>query len=184
MAVKKKATKKTSKTKPSKTAKKAGKGARSYPAAGTKAPDFSLESTAGKPVRLSDYRNKKIVVLYFYPKDNTSGCTREACGFREVMKASRSKRVEVLGVSCDSLASHERFKAKYALPFPLLADTEQEVVKKYGVWQQKTMAGRKYMGIVRTTFVIDRAGEVAKVYEKVKVDGHHDEVFDWIDANL
>lgn len=184
MAVKKKASKKTSKKKARKTTKRAAKGAGSYPAVGTKAPDFSLESTTGKPIRLSDYRNKKIVVLYFYPKDNTSGCTREACGFRDVMKASKSQRVEVLGVSCDSLASHERFKAKYALPFPLLADTEQDVVTKYGVWQQKTMAGRKYMGTVRTTFVIDKAGKVAKVYEKVKVDGHHDEVFDWIDANL
>jgi peroxiredoxin Q/BCP len=184
MAVKKKTSKKTSKKKAKTEKTKGARGAGSYPAVGTMAPDFSLDSTTGRPIRLSDYQNKKIVVLYFYPKDSTSGCTREACGFRDVMKASRSKRVEVLGVSCDSLASHERFKAKYALPFPLLADTAHDVAAQYGVWQQKSMAGRKYMGVVRTTFVIDKAGKLAKVYEKVKVDGHHDEVFDWIDANL
>jgi len=193
MAAKKgtrKAAKKTTKKKThakkvaKKSVKKAAPGRSPYPAVGSTAPDFTLDSTTGKPVKLSGYRNKKIVVLYFYPKDNTPGCTREACGFRDRVQASKSKRVEVLGVSCDSLASHEKFQAKYDLPFPLLADTDRKVVARYGVWQQKSMAGRKYMGVVRTTLVIDKAGKVAKVYEKVKVDGHHDEVFAWIDANL
>ena len=142
---------------------------------GSKAPDFTLKDHDGKSVKLSDFKGKK-VVLYFYPKDFTSGCTKESCDFRD--RSGEFKNTVILGVSSDSVESHEDFRHKYNLPFQLLADPEQEVQKKYGVWGEKSMYGRTYMGTVRTTYLIGPDGKVAKVWEKVKVDGHVDEVLE------
>ena len=142
---------------------------------GAKAPAFSLPADDGTTVALADLRGKK-VVLYFYPKDDTSGCTTEACEFRDTWTSVRKKGAVVLGVSPDGVKSHGRFKAKYELPFPLLADEDHAVAEAYGVWGEKSMYGRKYFGILRTTFVIDEAGRVAKVFEKVKPKGHAAEV--------
>lgn len=144
---------------------------------GHKAPDFTLETGDGETVRLSDLRGKK-VVLYFYPRDNTPGCTREACAFRDGMGKLRRLGATVLGVSTDSAASHKKFADKFDLNFPLLADTEKEVAIRYGAWQEKNMYGRKSMGIVRSTFVIDEDGKILKVFPRVKVDGHFDEVLE------
>ena len=155
-----------------------------YPAVGRMAPAFSLPGSNGATVRLSAFRDSKTVVLYFYPRDNTSGCTKQACEFRDASDVYRKAEIEVLGVSSDSLASHDRFMAKHDLSFTLLADVEHEVAEKYGVWQDKTMAGRKYKGIVRTTFVIDRAGKVAHVFERVRPVGHAEAVLHWIGENL
>ncbi len=142
---------------------------------GTKAPDFDLPSNGGKRLSLKSLRGKK-VVLYFYPKDNTSGCTREACAFRDNWDAVRKKGAVVIGVSADSPESHEKFAGKYALPFPLVSDEEKALLKAYGVWQKKSMYGRSFMGIVRSTFVIDERGMITHVFPKVKVDGHVEEV--------
>ncbi len=157
--------------------------ATSFPKVGRKAPAFSAPGSNGNQVKLSDFTGK-VVVLYFYPKDNTPGCTVEACGFRDAHNRLKKAGVEVLGVSPDSLKSHADFSEKFGLPFVLLADEKQEICKKYGVWRQKTMAGRKYMGVVRTTFVIDREGKIAHVFEKVKPEGHEDEVLAWIEEHL
>lgn len=137
---------------------------------GDKAPDFNLESTTGENVKLSDFKGQK-VVLYFYPKDDTPGCTKEACDFRDKY-ADIKKHAVVLGISADDLKSHNKFKEKYSLPFPLLADTEKEVVNAYGVWMQKSMFGKKYMGIQRATFIIDENGIIQKVWPKVSVITH------------
>jgi peroxiredoxin Q/BCP len=142
---------------------------------GAKAPAFSLPADDGSTVALEDLRGKK-VVLYFYPKDDTSGCTTEACEFRDTWTSVRKKGAVVLGVSPDGVKSHGRFKAKFELPFPLLADEDHAVAEAYGVWGEKSMYGRKYFGILRTTFIIDEAGRVAKVFEKVKPKGHAAEV--------
>ena len=142
---------------------------------GMRAPTFSLPSDQGKTVALKDLKGKK-VVLYFYPKDDTSGCTTEACEFRDNWATVRKAGAVVLGVSPDPVASHARFRDKYDLPFPLLADVDHLVAEAYGVWGEKSMYGRKYFGILRTTFVIDEAGRVAKVFEKVKPKGHAAEV--------
>lgn len=142
---------------------------------GIKAPDFTLEDQSGQPVHLADYRGK-VVVLYFYPKDSTPGCTKEACSFRDENTALADVGAVVLGVSRDSVNSHRRFADKYDLNFSLLADTDGEVCSAYGVLQEKTMFGKTGVGIVRTTYVIDQQGKVAKVFPKVKVDGHVDEV--------
>jgi len=139
------------------------------------APDFSLLADDGRTVRLSDLRGRP-VVLYFYPKDDTSGCTTQACGFRDAFPRFDDAEAVILGVSPDDVKSHVKFKAKYDLPFTLLADTGHTVAEAYGVWKEKSMYGRKYMGVERTTFLIDRAGNVAKVFEKVKPAGHADEV--------
>ena len=142
---------------------------------GKKAPLFTLENQDGKKISLKDFAVKN-VVLYFYPKDNTSGCTKEACNFRdEFPKFSKMKAV-ILGVSPDSVQSHKKFSAKYKLPFDLLSDEEKQVLEKYGVWKEKSMYGRKYMGVERSTFVIDRTGKVVKIFRKVKVENHNDEV--------
>lgn len=159
------------------------KEAASFPKAGRKAPAFSAPGSNGRQIKLSDLKGR-IVVLYFYPKDNTPGCTVEACGFRDAHSKLQKAEIEVLGVSPDSLKSHAGFVEKFGLPFVLLADENQEICKKYGVWRQKTMAGRKYMGVVRTTFVIDREGKIAHVFEKVKPEGHEDEVLAWIKEHL
>ena len=142
---------------------------------GTKAPDFDLPTNGGKHLSLKSLRGKK-VVLYFYPKDNTSGCTKEACAFRDNWGAVKKKGAVVIGVSADSVTSHDNFAGKYELPFPLVSDEKKELLKAYGVWQKKSLYGRSFMGIVRTTYVIDERGVISHVFPKVKVDGHVEEV--------
>ena len=142
---------------------------------GGKAPDFRGVTDTGEKIELKDLRGKT-VVLYFYPRDNTPGCTIEACGFRDSFAAFQEKKVAILGVSPDSVKSHEKFKARFKLPFPLIADGDHKIAEQYGAWQEKSMYGRKYMGIVRSTFVIDPQGKIAEVYEKVKVRGHVQDV--------
>jgi peroxiredoxin Q/BCP len=144
-------------------------------AVGRVAPEFTLPTDTGEPLRLRSLRGRP-VVLYFYPKDDTEGCTVEACEFRDVFPQFDARGAAILGVSPDGVKSHAKFKAKYGLPFTLLADTEHAVADAYGVWQEKSMFGRAYMGVVRTTFVIDARGRVARVFEKVKAQGHADEV--------
>ena len=147
---------------------------------GRKAVEFSLPDQTEKTRCLKDYRDRW-VVLYFYPKDNTSGCTQQACQFRDGVKQFKKREAVVLGVSPDSSASHEGFIAKLGLPFDLLADTEKKVCTAYGVWQQKSMYGKKYMGVVRTTYLIDPRGKVAHRWDKVKVPGHDDDVLTMLD---
>ncbi len=145
---------------------------------GSKAPDFLLPSTEGGPIRLSDFKGKKNVLLYFYPKDNTPGCTQEACDFRDANKKFGKNDTVILGVSADSLKSHDNFRSKFELPFPLLSDESKEVIKKYGVWKEKSMYGKKYMGIERTTFLINKEGKIQKIFPKVKVAGHSEAVLE------
>lgn len=142
---------------------------------GNKAPAFTLTSDAGEKVRLSELAGSP-VVLYFYPKDDTPGCTREACAFRDQSSTLKKLGATVLGVSPDDVASHEKFRDKYDLNFPLLADVGHKVAEKYGAWREKNMYGKKSMGIQRSTFLIDSAGKVAKVWKRVKVDGHDEQV--------
>ncbi len=143
---------------------------------GNKAPEFSAADQNVNKVKLSSFKGKKNVVLYFYPKDMTPGCTTEACDFRDQFK--KFKTTEILGVSIDSPEKHQKFIEKYDLPFTLISDVDQKVVNKYGVWQEKKLYGRKFMGIVRSTFIIDKSGVVRKIFPKVKVKGHIDEVLD------
>ena len=138
---------------------------------GDNAPDFTALADSGEKIRLKDFRGKK-VILYFYPKDDTPGCTREACDLRDSNARLAGKGAVVLGVSVDAVASHAKFKSKYDLPFPLISDEDHKIVEAYGVWKEKSMYGRKYMGTERTTFLIDEKGKIAQIYEKVKVDGH------------
>lgn len=145
------------------------------PTVGDVAPDFTVLTDAGKPLTLSSLRGKA-VVLYFYPKDDTSGCTTQACEFRDTFPRFKRGKAVILGVSPDSVKSHVKFKTKFALPFTLLADTEKTIVQGYDVWKEKSMYGRKYMGVERTTFLIDSTGVVRHVFEKVKPEGHADEV--------
>ncbi|MFN6963553.1 MAG: thioredoxin-dependent thiol peroxidase [Pyrinomonadaceae bacterium] len=142
---------------------------------GDKAPDFTAKDQDGRTVRLSDLRGKR-VVLYFYPKDDTPGCTKEACSFRDSYDVFAAKGIEVLGVSIDDERSHQKFVTKYDLPFTLLADTDKKIVNDYGVWGEKSMYGKKYMGTLRKTFLIDETGRIVKVFDKVKVAEHADEV--------
>lgn len=142
---------------------------------GNKAPQFTLPDSNGKKVSLKDYLGKK-VVLYFYPKDMTSGCTREACDFRDAHPNFKKLNAVVLGVSADSSASHQKFSDKYDLPFTLLSDEDKKVLGKYDVWKEKSMYGKKYMGIERTTVVINEDGKIQKIFPKVKVNGHIEEV--------
>jgi len=148
---------------------------------GQKAPDFTVMNDQGEKVKLSDFKGKK-VVLYFYPKDDTPGCTKEACAFRDGLSQIKKRGAEVVGVSIDSVASHEKFKDKFDLNFPLLADTDKKIVEAYGTWKEKSMYGKKYMGIERTTFVIDENGMISHIFPKVKVDEHYDEVLKAIDT--
>lgn len=134
---------------------------------GTKAPDFKLEDQKGEVHQLSDYLGKK-VILYFYPKDNTSGCTKQACGFAQVYPDILEKNAVILGVSKDSVKSHKKFQEKYNLPFTLLADPDHKVVEAYDVWKEKKMYGKTYMGIVRSTYLINEEGIIVKALEKVK----------------
>jgi peroxiredoxin Q/BCP len=149
---------------------------------GDSAPDFSLPDAGGKMVKLSDFSGK-FVVLYFYPKDDTPGCTVEACGFRDMKDEYEKMRIVVLGISPDDSAPHSKFAEKYRLPFTLLADEGAKIAEKYGAWGEKEKFGKKYMGVYRTTFVIGKDGRVAKVFEKVKPEGHNSEVLRWIEAN-
>ena len=144
---------------------------------GSKAPDFTLAADDGSKVKLSSLRGKP-VVLYFYPKDDTPGCTREACAFRDQKKSLAKLGATVLGVSADSVASHVKFRDKFELNFPLLADTDHKVAQMYGAWREKNMYGKKSMGIVRSTYLIDAAGNVARVWKKVNVDGHDEAVIE------
>ena len=143
--------------------------------AGKKAPAFSLKNQSGQPVKLADFAGR-VVVLYFYPKDDTPGCTTEACDFRDQHRALEKAGAVVLGVSPDTEQRHAKFAGKHGLPFTLLADTEHVVAEKYGAWGEKSLYGRKFMGIIRSTFLIGADGKVAKVWPKVKVAGHVDEV--------
>jgi peroxiredoxin Q/BCP len=142
---------------------------------GALAPDFTLPTDGGASVTLSALRGRPVVV-YFYPKDDTSGCTKEACGFRDALPDFSGLDAAIIGVSRDSVASHDKFKAKYELPFTLAADVDGAVCEAYGTWVEKSMYGRKYMGIERATFLVDAEGRLARSWRKVKVTGHVDEV--------
>jgi peroxiredoxin Q/BCP len=149
--------------------------------AGEPAPDVSLVSDKGETVSLSDFKDKQAVVLYFYPKDDTPGCTKEACSFRDLSADFAEKGAVILGVSPDDTKSHEKFRDKFSLPFPLLSDPGAEVAQRFGIWVEKTNYGRKYMGVERTTVVIGKDGKIKKVFPKVSVDGHVEEVLAALD---
>jgi peroxiredoxin Q/BCP len=144
---------------------------------GDMAPEFSLQDQNGEVHRLADYLGKK-VVLYFYPRDDTPGCTKEACNFRDNIARFNSGNSVVLGVSGDTLKSHAKFQEKYELPFTLLSDPEHGMLEDYGVWQEKSFMGKKHMGIVRTTFIIDEKGKIMHIYEKVKPEAHAEEIIE------
>ena len=148
---------------------------------GMKAPDFTLPDKDGKPVSLSDFAGKR-VVLYFYPKDNTPGCTRQACAFAGAYEAFRDLDAVVIGVSKDSAASHQRFAEKYGLPFVLLSDPERTAIQAYGVWQEKKLYGKVSMGVVRATYVIDRDGVIEKVMPRVKPDTNAEEILRYLEG--
>jgi thioredoxin-dependent peroxiredoxin len=143
---------------------------------GSKAPAFSALDDRGCPIKLSDYAGKKDVVLFFYPKADTPGCTREACGFRDAKKQIEKKGAVVLGISADAVDSQAKFRDKYGLNMPLLADPDRQVIEAYGVYKEKNMYGKKVMGIERTTFIIGKDGTIKRIFPKVKVDGHIEEV--------
>lgn len=142
---------------------------------GSKAPDFTLPGDGGGKVSLKSLRGNK-VVLYFYPKDDTPGCTKEACAFRDQFPAFKKAKAEIIGISKDDVARHDKFKTKYELPFTLASDEDGKVCAAYGVWQEKTLYGRKFMGIVRSTFLIDEQGVIREIWPKVKVPGHAEQV--------
>jgi len=144
---------------------------------GKKAPDFTLKNQNEETISLNDFKGKNIV-LYFYPKDDTSGCTAEACSFRDDFPKFEKTDAVILGVSPDSVESHKRFEQKYNLNFDLLSDEKKEVLEKYDVWKEKNMYGRKYMGVERTTYIIDPEGKIKKIFRKVKVNGHNQEVLE------
>lgn len=146
------------------------------PEEGDKAPTFDLPTFPAGRTKLSQFKGKQNVVLYFYPRDDTPGCTKEACGFRDDIGNFQSADTVVLGISTDSVDSHKKFAEKFSLPFPLLADEDHAVAEKYGVWVEKNMYGKKSMGIQRATFLIDKNGKIAAVWPRVKVDGHVGEV--------
>ena len=144
---------------------------------GKRAPAFNLESDSGKKVSLASLRGKR-VVLYFYPKDDTPGCTQESCDFRDNLSRVEAQGAIVFGVSKDSVSSHQKFKGKFSLPFPLLSDPSHAIIEKYGVWKEKKLYGRSYMGVERTTVIIDENGKVAQIFPKVKVEGHVENVIE------
>lgn len=145
---------------------------------GNKAPDFSGKNQEGQLVKLSSFKGKKNIILYFYPKDMTPGCTTEACDFRDHYK--QFKNTTILGVSIDPPERHQKFIAKYSLPFDLIADENKKIVEKYGVWQEKKLYGKTFMGIIRSTFIIDKNGVLKKIFTKVKVKGHVEEVLQFL----
>ncbi len=144
---------------------------------GTKAPEFSAEIDGGEKINISDYKGKW-VVLYFYPKDNTPGCTKEACSFNDNLDALTELGAEVIGISPDSVKSHDKFKEKFNLNFHLVSDPEKEICKSYDILGEKSMFGKKYFGVIRSTYIIDPDGNIAKVYKKVKVAGHTEKVME------
>ena len=148
---------------------------------GKKAPAFTLKDETDNKVRLSDLKGKP-VVIYFYPRDNTPGCTKEACAFRDRWSELKKMDVHLFGVSTDSAESHVKFKEKFDLPFPLLVDEDHAMSEKYGAWREKNMYGKKSMGIQRSTYVIDATGKVAKLFKRVRVDGHDQQIIDAIQA--
>lgn len=150
---------------------------------GDLAPDFTLPSTEKSENFTLSSAKGSWIVLYFYPKDDTPGCTKEACNFRDRVKDYQKVNAKIYGISTDSLASHQKFIAKFNLPFPLLADVDKKVVELYDVYKEKSMYGKKYLGIVRSTFIVDPEGKISKIFSNVKVDEHHQEVLDWIAAN-
>ncbi|MEO5987951.1 MAG: thioredoxin-dependent thiol peroxidase [Candidatus Eisenbacteria bacterium] len=150
------------------------------PVIGKTAPDFTLPSTTGEPVSLKQFKNKKTVVLYFYPKNEAPGCTKEACSFRDLAAELDKVNTVILGVSTDSIESHLKFQDKHKLPYALLADEEASVSKSYGVYKQKNLYGKKSMGIERSTFIIDRTGRIAQIYPKVKVEGHVQDIVEFL----
>src|SRR3989338_581714 len=147
---------------------------------GAKAPEFTLPSSTGKEISLKDFKGKNRVVLYFYPKDDTPGCTVEACSFRDGIKKIEAEGTVVLGISPDGVSSHNKFIEKFKLPFILLSDEDKKVCEAYGVWVKKSMYGKEYMGVARTTFVIGKDGRIEKIFEKVKPEGHTDEVLSFV----
>lgn len=147
---------------------------------GDKAPNFKGTDDQGNPINLSDFKGHRLI-LYFYPRDLTPGCTTEACEFNEVLSKLKKKKVFVVGVSRDTVEKHQKFKEKYSLKFPLIADVDGKICKDYGVWQEKKLYGKTSMGIVRTTFVIGGTGEILEVFEKVRVKGHVDNVLFTLD---
>jgi len=147
---------------------------------GEMAPDFSLPTSDGGKTSLKDFKGKKQVVLYFYPKDDTPGCTKEACGFRDTIGEYEAQDAVVLGVSSDDEASHKKFIQKYSLPFTLLSDVDGSVSKNYGVYKKKNMYGKSYWGIERTTFIIDKSGLIARIFPKVQVENHINEVLKFL----
>ena len=148
---------------------------------GDTAPDFTLPASGGGTIKLSELQGQK-VVLYFYPKDDTSGCTKEACSFSENISAFNQIKAKVIGVSRDSVASHDKFISKYGLKFPLVSDEDGKVCEAYGIWNEKSMYGNKYMGIDRSTFLIGEDGKIINIWNKVKVDGHTEDVMKAIEA--
>ena len=153
------------------------------PAAGQAAPPFLLPASGGKTISLTDFIGKRMVVLYFYPRADTPGCTKESCGFRDALAEFDSAKVAVLGISPDPVKDVDNFSKKFELNFPLLADADHAVAEAYGVWVEKSMAGKSYMGVARTTFVIGTDGKIAHVFEKVVPEGHDQEVLAWIKEN-
>ena len=145
---------------------------------GNKAPDFSGKNQESQLVRLSSFKGKKNIILYFYPKDMTPGCTTEACDFRDQYK--KFKNTTILGVSIDPSERHQKFIVKYSLPFDLIADENKKIVEKYGVWQEKKLYGKTFMGIIRSTFIIDKDVVIKKIFTKVKVKGHVEEVLQFL----
>jgi peroxiredoxin Q/BCP len=150
------------------------------PVIGKMAPDFTLPASTGETISLKQYKGKKTVILYFYSKDDTPGCTREACDFRDHTAELEQNNVVILGVSTDGMESHHKFRDKHQLTFPLLSDEDATVSKLYGVYKQKNLYGKKHLGIERTTFVIDRTGRVAQIWPRVKVEGHIHEVLEFV----
>jgi len=150
------------------------------PVIGKPAPDFTLPSTSGQMVSLRQFKGKRTVVLFFYPEDDTPSCTKEACGFRDRVEDLEKAGAVVLGVSADPIETHLKFKEKHRLPYDLLSDTDASASKAYGVWKQKNLYGNKFMGIERTTFVVDKTGRIAQIYPKVKVEGHVAEVLGFL----
>lgn len=147
---------------------------------GVKAPEFKLAASNGEQVALEDFKETKRVVLYFYPKDDTPGCTVEACGFRDKVKSIEKEGAVILGVSPDGVDAHNKFIEKFNLPFLLLSDEDHKVCEAYGVWVEKNMYGRSYMGVQRATFVIGKDGKIEKIFAKVKPEGHNDEVLQFL----
>lgn len=154
-----------------------------YPSVDGIAPSFSAPDIHGNTISLAQFQGHAKVVLYFYPEDDTPGCTREACGFRDAYAAIKAEGAVVIGVSPDSTASHQKFTSKYSLPFILVADEDKQICRAYGVWQEKTLYGKKYMGVSRTTFIVDEQGKIAHIFENVRPMGHEEAVLNWLKAS-